>query len=152
MKLGIVATTRRTLLPGNQYNKLIPAPSGQNVAISPNASPEETVRLMVEITEKYYRDAEQVAPLLLADSLMETCRNIWDFIYQHIQYVRDDGEQLRRFARTWADRKGDCDCYAIAAGSILKCLGIPFRFRITKYNGYNFYQHVYVVVDIPKNN
>ena len=55
-------------------------------------------------------------------------------------------EQLRRPARTWADRKSgvDCDCMSIFASSILTNLQIPHKFRITKYSQ-DSWQHVYVI-------
>jgi hypothetical protein len=86
---------------------------------------------------------------LQGDSKTQTCQNIWDFLYHHIQYKLDKRglEQLRRPARSWADRQEgiDCDCFSIFASSILTNLQIPHAFRITKYGGDHF-QHVYVVV------
>jgi hypothetical protein len=89
-----------------------------------------------------------------------TCRNIFNFAYTYLQYQKDeDGtEQLRTPARSWLDgqikfkQQGnsnsgiDCDDYSIFCGSILKCLGIPFKFRITKYDGNSYFQHIYVFV------
>ncbi|MCE9537713.1 MAG: hypothetical protein K8R85_00625 [Bacteroidetes bacterium] len=86
--------------------------------------------------------------------LAETCENIWNFIYTHVQYKldRDGVEELRRPSRTWSiDRTTgvDCDCMSLFAGSILTNLGISFKFRVTKYTA--GWQHVYVVVPLPEN-
>jgi hypothetical protein len=40
----------------------------------------------------------------------------------------------------------DCDDYSIFVGSLLKNLGIPFKLRITKYDGKKNFQHIYVIV------
>jgi hypothetical protein len=148
--LGITATKKRTLRSGNEYDKYFPVPDFNDTVLLKNGSPEQTVNLMVDIVKKTKSDTEIISRILKGTTINETCQNIWNFIYNHIQYKLDElgKEQLRRPARLWAERTtgGDCDCMALFAASILYNLNIPYYFRITKYNGNDYYQHIYVVV------
>ena len=60
-----------------------------------------------EYIQKYKSDTAKLAPILKGKSLEETLRNNWNFVYNHIQYKLDTPgiEELRRPARTWAERK-----------------------------------------------
>lgn len=148
--LGITATKKRTLRSGYEYDKYFPIPNFNDTVLLKNGSPEETVKLIVEIVKKTKADTQNIAQILKGSTINETCKNVWNFIYSHIQYKLDEigKEQLRRPARLWAERTtgGDCDCMALFASSILTNLNIPYYLRITKYNGNDYYQHIYVVV------
>jgi hypothetical protein len=104
---------------------------------------------MEKVVWKYLDDTKRIAPLLRRPSTHETCKAIWEFIYGYVQYKLDKRglEQLRRPARSWAERATgvDCDCMSIFASSILTNLKIPHKFRITKYSQ-DSWQHVYVIV------
>ncbi|MFD3001443.1 hypothetical protein ACFS7Z_13810 [Pontibacter toksunensis] len=108
----------------------------------------DTIVEMARIVRKTLPDTEKVAPVLQGATLEATCRNIFDFVYNHIQYTLDKPgvEQLRRPLRAWADRVAgvDCDCYSIFISSILTNLGIDHYFRMTKYKA--DWQHIYIVV------
>jgi hypothetical protein len=106
---------------------------------------------MEKVVWKYLDDTKRIAPLLQRSSTIDTCNAIWDFIYKFIQYRLDKRglEQLRRPARSWAERNEgvDCDCMSIFASSILTNLQIPHSFRITRYSA-DTWQHVYVIVPL----
>lgn len=157
-ELGIVSGPRNTRN-GKRFNSLIQKAQGKETLIK-NGNVIETVESCIDIVADHYREVEKLAELLQADSLKATCRNIFNFTYSYLQYNKDqDGtEQLRTPARSWADgqikfkQKGDseagidCDDYSIFVGSLLKCLGIPFKLRITKYDGKKNFQHIYIFV------
>nr|WP_321409089.1 hypothetical protein [uncultured Carboxylicivirga sp.] len=156
--LGIVSGPRNTQ-DGRKYNHLIKRASGKDVFVK-NGNVIETVESCIDLIAEHYREVEGLAQMLHTDSLKDTCRNIFNFSYNYLQYHKDeDGtEQLRTPARSWMDgqinfkqksRQSagiDCDDYSIFVGSILKCLGIPFKLRITKYDGRQNFQHIYVFV------
>ncbi|WP_162054532.1 hypothetical protein [Pontibacter pamirensis] len=108
----------------------------------------DTILEMARIVKNTLPDTKGIAPVLKGSTLEQTCHNIFDFVYSHIQYTLDKPgvEQLRRPLRSWADRAAgvDCDCYSIFISSILSNLGIEHYFRMTKYQG--DWQHIYVVV------
>jgi len=149
--LGLVAKSERIILSKKDYVHLIKPESQllyKDAIVIHDATVEDTVAKMNQIVERYHSDVTKLAQELKGKTVRETSENIWNFIYRYIRYVRDDSrfEQLRRPLRTLYDQQGDCDCFSILAGSMLYSLGIPFFFRITKYNGHTEFQHVYVVV------
>lgn len=157
-QLGIVSGPRNTEN-GKKYNHLIKTASGKDVFVK-TGNVLETIESCINLIADHYREVEGLAKMLQADSTRNTCKNIFDFSYKYLQYHKDDDgtEQLRTPARSWLDgqikfkQKGDnsagidCDDYSIFVGSLLKCLGIPFKFRITKYDGKRNFQHVYIFV------
>ena len=149
--LGLTASSKRNIRPLSDYASLIPPRTElrhDDAVRMNNATPESTVAFMHYVIRETSSDTARLAQSLRGSSLRETLNNIWNFVYQHIQYVPDSAvmEQVRRPLRTLYDQKGDCDCYATLIGSILTNLGIPFSLRIAKYNGRSYFQHVYVVV------
>jgi len=157
-ELGIVSGPRNTQN-GKRFNHLIKKANGQDTFIK-NGNVIETVESCIDIIGTHFREVEELASMLQGDSLKESCRNIFNFSYNYLQYHKDDDgtEQLRTPSRSWLDgqikfkQKGkqsagiDCDDYSIFVGSLLKCLGIPFKLRITKYDGKKNFQHIYVIV------
>ncbi|MBS2101289.1 hypothetical protein, partial [Carboxylicivirga linearis] len=141
------------------FNHLIKKANGQDTFIK-NGNVIETVESCIDIIGTHFREVEELASNLQGGSLKESCRNIFNFSYNYLQYHKDDDgtEQLRTPSRSWLDgqikfkQKGksdagiDCDDYSIFVGSLLKCLGIPFKLRITKYDGKKNFQHIYVIV------
>ncbi len=79
----------------------------------------------------------------------ETCRNIWSFLKHNIKYVEDSVhfQDVKLPDRLVKERKGDCKSYSMFTGSILDCLGIPYKFAYTSYTNSKTPQHVYVQTD-----
>jgi hypothetical protein len=150
LDIGFISSGYHTIRDGADYNKFFSSPDG-NDRIVRDGDVFETVDLMKRVVWKYIDDTKRIASYLKGSTLKETCQNIWNFLYHHIQYKLDERglEQLRRPNRSWAERKIgiDCDCFSIFVSSILTNLQIQHSFRITKYEKDSF-QHVYVVVPI----
>lgn len=150
LHIGSITSGYRKIHFGAEYNKYFNAPEQDDRIIIQDGEVSDTVELMKKVVWKYLSDTEAIAKELKSPSVKRTAENIWNFLYHHIQYKLDQEglEQLRRPARSWADRKSgiDCDCFAIFCSSILTNLEIPHSFRITKYDGSDYFQHVYVVV------
>lgn len=148
--LGLVASGNRNIKPGNQYNKYFGPPKREDKYLSYAGSTGDTIEFMADIIKNTLADTKQIARVLKGKDLNSTLRNVFDFIFTHVQYKPDDPttEELRRPVRVWADRQSgvDCDCYSIFIGSILSNLNIPFALRMVKINGKSYFQHVYVVV------
>ena len=151
--LGLVASSKRTIKSGKEFNSCFDGKTvkGEEVELSSNEDAHGTIQLMKKMVSRSLDDTSEIAQKLKGKSLQSTCSNVWNFLYNHVQYKKDHDtrEQLRTPARTWKDRSTgvDCDCYTIFISSVLTNLSIPHMMRIAAYKG--DYQHVYVIV--PKN-
>lgn len=142
------ANRHRNIQSGAAYTSLFSPPNHTDSVISPNATIPNTVELIKKTVQGKKGQTAKIAPTLIGRNLKDTCRNIWDFVYNHIQYKRDEAgkEQIRSPRRSWADRHSgvDCDCYTVFISSILSNLNIPHVLRVTKYKA--DWQHIYVIV------
>ncbi len=150
-----VTSGYRAIKDGSRYNQYFPKPEERDRVIIEDGEVTDTVELMEKVVWKYLDDTKRIAPLLRRSTTEATCRAIWEFVYGYIQYKLDKRglEQLRRPARSWAERNTgvDCDCMSIFVSSILTNLQIPHKFRITMYSG-DSWQHVYVIVPLGDEN
>jgi len=143
------ATKKRKIKSGEEFEHLFPKPKFLDPTIKKGASVYDTVRFIPQVVRETLFQTAKLAPLLKGNTVEETCKNIWDFVYTHIAYKKDeDGkEQIRSPARAWHDRFHgiDCDCYTVFISSILSNLKIKHKLRITKYSQDHF-QHIYPIV------
>jgi hypothetical protein len=150
-----VTSGYRSIKDGSRFNPYFPPPDERDRVIINDGEVTDTVELMEKVVWKYLDDTKRIAPLLRRSTTEATCRAIWEFVYSYIQYKLDKRglEQLRRPARSWAERNTgvDCDCMSIFVSSILTNLQIPHKFRITMYSG-DSWQHVYVIVPLGDEN
>lgn len=146
-----IVSGKRTIRDGSRFNPYFPPPDERDRVIIQDGEVTDTVELMEKVVWKYLDDTKRIAPLLQRSSTIDTCNAIWEFIYKFIQYRLDKRglEQLRRPARSWAERNEgvDCDCMSIFTSSILTNLQISHSFRITRYSA-DTWQHVYVIVPL----
>lgn len=149
ISLGLVPSGKRYIKSGDQYNKFfnLNEVEGEEIELTPDGDVYDTLRLMKKIVRDTLHQTKAIAQELKGSSREETCRNIFNFLYNHVQYKKDNPlrEQLRTPIRTWKDRRNgvDCDCYSIFISSVLTNLKIPHSFRMAAYGG--DWQHVYVV-------
>lgn len=148
--LGLVANGKRAIRSGMEYERFFDRSElkGEETTLRNNGTVRNTISDMKMIVSKYSGQTRKIAQHLKASTREATLRNLWEFLYHHVQYKIDakDREQLRQPLRTWADRRTgvDCDCYSIFISSVLTNLGIPHAFRIAAYK--QDFQHVYVIV------
>jgi len=130
-----VTSGYRAIKDGSRYNSYFPPPDERDRVIIKDGEVTDTVELMEKVVWKYLDDTKRIAPLLRRPSTHETCQAIWEFIHNFIQYKLDQRglEQLRRPARSWAERATgvDCDCMSIFTSSILTNL------KINRLQGYS---------------
>lgn len=147
--LGLVASGKRVIVAGREYESyFVSGVEGREVVIVDDGDVNDTIDAMQQIVRDTLHQTEKIAGVLRGATRLETSRKIWEFLYRHVQYTKDNPlrEQLRTPARLWKDRaRGvDCDCYSIFISSVLTNLKVPHAFRIAAYDG--DFQHVYVVV------
>ncbi|MDP3557677.1 MAG: hypothetical protein Q8T03_09905 [Bacteroidota bacterium] len=142
---------------GKEYDHLFPRAMLTTIVKKEGATVADTIKFIPQVVNETLFHTKKIAKVLEGDNLRETCRNIWQFVYDHIAYKKDeDGkEQVRSPARAWHDRNNiqgvDCDCYTVFISSILTNLKIRHILRITKYKEDHF-QHIYPIVPLPDGN
>lgn len=143
------AKSRRNIEQGKAYDRFFPAARLTDTTQKRGASVDDTVRFIPRAVAQTKWQTQKLAQALKGDTLYSTCHNIWDFVYHHIRYHKDEEgrEQVRSPARSWHDRfRGvDCDCYTTFISTLLSNLKIPHVLRITKY-GTDRFQHIYPIV------
>lgn len=152
----MIAQAKRNIKTGREFDKYFPKSDGKDTTILKTASIDDTMRELKKMVFETTWQTKEIAQVLKGANLNETCKNIFNWVYAHIDYRQDHRlvEQLREPARLWKDRAGDCDCYTIMISSILLNLQIPHLLRITKYKKpwpeQPYWQHIYPIV--PKGN
>lgn len=152
---------------GVEFDHYFPKAKLITITKKENATVADTLLLIPAIILETRFHTKRFALEYIKQATLEgTLRKLWDFVYTHIAYKKDeDGkEQVRSPARTWHDRHNvnengepsgvDCDCYSVFISSVLCNLNIPHYFRITKYPDKNGetnpdklpYSHIYVIV------
>lgn len=141
-------TSKRKIKSGKWYRGFVREPEWGTRTIKTGAQVSDTVAFIQKVIRTTTDHTRDLAPRLRGRNLRETCRKVWEYVFDHIEYEKDAPgiEQVRSPARTLHEQKGDCDCMATLIGSILSNLNTPFRLRVTKYRGRSYYQHIYVVV------
>lgn len=153
--LGYVANDNhlRASRDGKEFEGILPVPSWSEDIVKRNGTVTDTVAEMKKVIRQYAWQTEKLAPLLKGKNDYETCHNIWNFLFLHIKYKEDDEgkEQLRTPALSWAIRRTrgiDCDDFTLFAGCLLYNLNIPEYIRVARYEGKNYFQHVYPVIPL----
>lgn len=144
----------RDILPGHEFENLIPKTTCKKVA-SGTGNTDLSIVQMKEMVNEFYPQMKKVAAVLQNSSLITTAEAIKDFGYHHFQYKADDEDQfLRSPACSWYDRKNGIDCksYSILASCLLTNLGINHYIRKIKQPGFapTEWTHVYVIVPLDQ--
>ncbi|MFL5765955.1 MAG: hypothetical protein ACJ77K_18560 [Bacteroidia bacterium] len=145
---------------GFEYDHYFPKAKLITITKKKGATVADTLRLIPAVVRETLFHTKKFADEVIKDETLEqTCRNLWEFVTDHIAYKKDeDGkEQVRSPARAWHDRHNkdaegnpmgvDCDCYTVFISSVLSNLNIKHKLRITKYSE-NHFQHIYPIVPL----
>jgi len=105
--MEFTATRKRAIKDGTEYDHLFLEAQLTEPVLKGDSDVQDTVHFMMDIVAKDNKDTLKITKKLKGKTLYETCKNIYDFTYNYIQYEKDKHgiEQLRRTARTWHDRK-----------------------------------------------
>ena len=112
---------------------------------------DDTKTLIADICRKHYKECAPIAAHLKADTLLQSCFNLWHWLHNNIKYEydRDDREEVRTPLRVWADRKRgvDCDCLSVFTWCVLKCMGYNPAFELVAFKGRPQFSHIFVNCD-----
>jgi len=150
----ISTALKRTLKAGKEYSKLIPRVSCKQTPLGAGDT-YYTVDQMRGWIEKFRHQTAKLSLTIEGHTLQETVNNIYQFLYDHVQYTADGAlQQLRSPACTWAQRKQGVDCksFSVFASSLLYNLGIVHAIRQVRqpYFYPEEFTHVYVVVPVDQ--
>ncbi|MFL5763878.1 MAG: hypothetical protein ACJ77K_08060 [Bacteroidia bacterium] len=146
------AATQVKLLSLAPYRHLFPAAEVKDKTIKMGATVADTVDFIPMIVQKTRWQVEKfVDQELRGLSTYTACEKLWHFVKFHIRYKKDKRglEQVRSSRRLIHDGVGDCDCFTTFIDTCLTELGIKGIInRITKYDGKEYFQHIYPVVPL----
>lgn len=147
--LGLVATGRRDINTGNEFDAFYPArkPKEEYVMVGNSYN---TLDLMIQRIRSDHHEASKIASKLYSPDLGIFTKRIFDHIYQNFQYKQDPAnrEQVKGVAGSYDNRISgiDCDDMAFLTGTILYNKGISFAIRKTSKSAHGDFSHVYIVV------
>jgi hypothetical protein len=93
-------------------------------------------------------DTKELAEKLRGKNDLQTAYNVWHFVKKYVRYQLDPlGQQdIKAPAQTWKDGYADCKSRSIFQASLLKNLGLPYKYRFVSYKNKDVYTHVYVLI------
>lgn len=147
---------KRHIKSGVEFERYFSKAGGTNELIKRNSTLDDTVQFLPEAIKRISKQTALIAPYLKGLTTYETCKKIWNWVYTHINYEKDDRgkEQIRSPRRSFRDRfRGvDCDDYTVFISTILTNLNIKHILRVAKYTERNGFQHIYPVVPTSNGN
>lgn len=140
----------RNINTGSQFDKYFEKVECK-ATFEKNGDTTDVLHVMHKNAIKYASQTKAIAQQLKGSTVKQTVDNIYNFLYNNVQYQIDGYNQnLRSPACSWQQRTTGIDCksYAIFASTILLNLGIEHYFRKVKQKWYspNYWTHVYVVI------
>lgn len=128
----------------------------------------DTLKFMSEWATKFAHQGTKAAPMLKGESIEETVKFIYSFLYQNFQYRLDTETQILHSPASAVAYRFvgfDCKSFSVLASIFLQCLNIPHYFKMVKQPGLrsvinpnewlinpNYWSHVYVTVPTAKGN
>lgn len=136
----------------------LPVYTGTEKLIVSNQGIGDIKRAIQDRFEMDKLDYASIAPYFVGDTVLETCRNVYDFLRENVRNVMESGELQRvkspaAIIATGQTTGGDCKNYSLFAAGILDAINrsgiqkIPLAFRYAKYKSWNgiISDHVFVV-------
>lgn len=135
-------------------NRVMKPAKNSQVTINSDGITSDIMTAIKTVFEQSKSDTKDLARYLTGVHIMETLRNVYNFVFENIEYRLDPpGEQwIKTPSRTWSDKFADCKGISIFIASLLTNMGIPNKFRFAAYQeGSKTPTHVYVVANVGKN-
>lgn len=122
---------------------------GKNTIKKRRGTTKDIINEVLNTYQDTWHTTAELAETLKRGTEEETCRAVFDFIIENVNYNEDpNGVQwIRTPARLLHDGEGDCKSMAILSASLLNNLGIPCFFRFVSFSKNNQITHVYTVTE-----
>jgi len=122
-----------------------PTFEGINSTYKMEADNADIRKAIVNAVPKATEQTKEMAASFSGANDQETCKKIFDFLKNQIQYKADGADQIIRYPSALLKTKtGDCKSYSLLTAAILNNLEIPCRFVLQSFNEDPTPSHIYV--------
>lgn len=131
----------------NDIGGLIKSSNGTKYIKTEFGDTKDIIDQVVEADAYDLDDVEEFAQEMRGGDIRQTCRNIFDFIVDNIQYKEDPDGQQWVCSPSWLYQRGygDCKSFSKFIGSCLKQLNIDYLYRFCSGYASGDMHHVFVV-------
>jgi hypothetical protein len=122
---------------------------GQTLLVKANATNGELQRAIEAVIPQSTKQAAAFANRYKGKDEMATCKNIFDYLKNNINYKADgDSQQVRLPSGLMRTKQGDCKSYSVFTSAVLSNLGIPHKLVYAAYDPKDKTPtHIYVMTD-----
>jgi hypothetical protein len=128
--------------------KLIKKSPYQETIFFDDGGVKDIVEVIIKADSESGPFTKQLAKEFKGKTPKKLLENIWKFTRKNISYKLDKPgkEKIKSPGATWRDRYGDCKSMSIFIGSVLKNLGINYKYRVAFYDASRPEQgHIYPI-------
>lgn len=109
--------------------------TGQTILVKQNANNSELQRAIEAVIPAATKQAASIASRYKGKNEAETCKKIFDYLKNNINYKADGANQAVRLpSGLMRTTQGDCKSYSVFTSAILSNLGIPHKLVYASYD------------------
>lgn len=122
---------------------------GQTILVKTNATNGELQRAIEGAIPQATKQAAAFADRYKGKNELETCKKIFDYLKNNINYKADGAnQQVRLPSGLMRTKQGDCKSYSVFTSAVLSNLGIPHKLVYASYDPKDHTpSHIYVMTD-----
>ena len=122
---------------------------GQTILVKANATNGELQRAIEAAIPQATKQAATFADRYKGKNELETCKKIFDYLKNSINYKADGAnQQVRLPSGLMRTKQGDCKSYSVFTSAVLSNLGIPHKLVYASYDPKDpTPSHIYVITD-----
>ena len=122
---------------------------GQTILVKTNATNGELQRAIEAAIPQATKQAATFADRYKGKNELETCKKIFDYLKNSINYKADGAnQQVRLPSGLMRTKQGDCKSYSVFTSAVLSNLGIPHKLVYASYDPKDpTPSHIYVITD-----
>ena len=122
---------------------------GQTILVKTNATNGELQRAIEAAIPQATKQAAAFADRYKGKNELETCKKIFDYLKNSINYKADGAnQQVRLPSGLMRTKQGDCKSYSVFTSAVLSNLGIPHKLVYASYDPTDHTpSHIYVMTD-----
>jgi hypothetical protein len=122
---------------------------GQTILVKQNANNSELQRAIEAVIPAATKQAASIADRYKGKNEAETCKKIFDYLKNNINYKADGANQAVRLpSGLMRTLQGDCKSYSVFTSAILSNLGIPHKLVYASYDASDpTPTHIYVMTN-----